>query len=175
MKVKDILKYSQNLYKKYNISIEELANKLKLDLTKKIEDLSYGNKKKVGIVDAILSYGDIYIFHETTGGLNPLIQEEFLKIIEDLKLKGKTIIYSAHVLSEVKRLCDRVCIIKDGKIIKVEEISDINEMKLKHVILKVRNEEKINIEGAMDIKYEKNNIRFSYTGDINKLMSELGK
>ncbi|MBU3131634.1 ABC transporter permease subunit [Clostridium gasigenes] len=175
MKVKDILKYSQNLYKKYNISIEELANKLKLDLTKKIEDLSYGNKKKVGIVDAILSDGDIYIFHETTGGLNPLIQEEFLKIIEDLKLKGKTIIYSAHVLSEVKRLCDRVCIIKDGKIIKVEEISDINEMKLKHVILKVRNEEKINIEGAMDIKYEKNNIRFSHTGDINKLMSELGK
>lgn len=115
MTVKKLLNYSQKLYGTFNISIDEYGKRLNLDLEKKIEDLSYGNKKKVGIIDTILSNGELIILDEATGGLDPLVQEEFFKIIEELRQHGKTIVYSAHVLTEIQRLCHRVGIIKEGK------------------------------------------------------------
>lgn len=173
MRVKELLKYSQELYKNKEVKIEELAERLQLDLNKKIEDLSYGNRKKVGIIDTLLSNGDLFIFDEATGGLDPLIQEEFFKILEQLKSRGKTIIYSAHVLSEVQRLCDRVGIIKNGNLIKVDEIDSLREINFKRVSLITENVNIKNIDNIWDYKESNGRISFNYSGDDRSLLKEI--
>lgn len=175
MKVKDLLDYSKRLYRNENISIEEYARRLNLDLNKKIEDLSYGNKKKVGIIDVIISDGDLLIFDEATGGLDPLVQEEFFKILKELKDKGKTIIYSAHILTEVQRLCDRVAIVKNGKLIKIEDINNINNINLKKISLISTSDEFKNFEHVYDYNKEGNHITFKYSGEISKLIHKLNE
>lgn len=173
MKVIDLLRYSKELYKTNTIEIEPLAERLQLDLNKRIEDLSYGNRKKVGIIDALLSDGDLFIFDEATGGLDPLIQEEFFNILEDLKNQGKTIIYSAHVLSEVQRLCDKVGIIKNGKLVKVEEVDKLREINLKQVSLITKDTSWQNFANISDYKKEKGRVSFSYSGNEKILLNKI--
>lgn len=175
MKVKDLLEYSKKLYKNNKISIESYAKRLNLDLEKRIEDLSYGNKKKVGIIDAIISDGEILILDEATGGLDPLIQNEFFNILDELKAKGKTIIYSAHILTEVQRLCDRVAIIKNGKLIKIEDVHSLNKINLKNIAITTDSDILKDINGVYDYKRNGNTISFKYSGSINDLTPELAK
>src|SRR5659263_598953 len=116
MKVIDLLKYSASFYKKdCSKKIVELAEIMDLDLNKKIDDLSFGNKKKLIILD------------EPTSGLDPLMQQKFFDLLEEENKKGSTILLSSHILGEVQRLCNRVAIIKEGEIIKVEKISTLQE------------------------------------------------
>lgn len=173
MKVIDLLNYSKELYKTNSMEIKPLAERLHLDLNKRIEDLSYGNRKKVGIIDTLLSGGDLFIFDEATGGLDPLIQEEFFQILEDLKQQGKTIIYSAHVLSEVQRLCDKVGIIKDGKLIKVEEVDKLREINLKKVSLTTKDTTLESFANILDYKKDKSKVSFTYNGDEKTLLNKL--
>lgn len=123
MKVIDLLKYSGSFYKRDRGLIErrikELAGIMNLDLNKKIDDLSYGNKKKVGIVQGLLHEPKLIILDEPTGGLDPLMQQKFFDLLREENEKGVTILFSSHILSEVQKLCDRVAIIKEGRIIKV--------------------------------------------------------
>jgi ABC-2 type transport system ATP-binding protein len=125
MRVKDLLAYSASFYKKdCSARIKELSEIMDLDMNKKIDDLSYGNKKKVGIVQGLLHDPKLIILDEPTGGLDPLMQQKFFDLIHEENKKGATIFLSSHILSEVQRLCDRVAIIKEGKIIQVEKMSD---------------------------------------------------
>ncbi len=121
MRVRDLLRYSASFYDKpkqvMHRRIEELAELLQLDLTRKIDDLSYGNKKKVGIIQGLLHDPDLIILDEPTGGLDPLMQQTFFQLLRDENAKGVTILFSSHILSEVQKLCDRVGIIKDGKLV----------------------------------------------------------
>jgi ABC-2 type transport system ATP-binding protein len=117
MKVKDLLKYSASFYKKdCSRRMKELAEIMDLDLNKKIDDLSLGNKKKVGIVQGLLHEPKLIILDEPTSGLDPLMQQKFFELLEEENRKGATILFSSHILSEVQRLCNRVAIIKEGKI-----------------------------------------------------------
>lgn len=175
MTVKKLLNYSQKLYGTFNISIDEYGKRLNLDLEKKIEDLSYGNKKKVGIIDTILSNGELIILDEATGGLDPLVQEEFFKIIEELRQHGKTIVYSAHVLTEIQRLCHRVGIIKEGKMIKVEDINNVNKINLKRVTLISNDIDLEKIKGISDYNKDNNRITFTYSGNPSELIRHLSK
>ncbi|GAE45685.1 ABC transporter [Mesobacillus boroniphilus JCM 21738] len=128
MKVMDLLKYSASFYKKdCTKRIKELADIMELDLTKKIDDLSLGNKKKVGIVQGLLHEPKLIILDEPTSGLDPLMQQKFFDLLEKENKKGATILFSSHILSEVQRLCDKVAIIKDGRIVTVEKISTLKE------------------------------------------------
>lgn len=128
MKVKDLLKYSASFYKKdCSKRIKELAKMMDLDLNKKIDDLSLGNKKKVGIVQGLLHEPKLIILDEPTSGLDPLMQQKFFELLEEENKKGATILFSSHILSEVQRLCNRVAIIKEGKIVTVEKISTLQE------------------------------------------------
>lgn len=173
MRVKDLLEYSKSLYGNKSIDIKKYAERLNLDLDKKIEDLSYGNKKKVGIIDTIISDGELLILDEATGGLDPLVQEEFFKILEELRNEGKTIIYSAHVLSEVQRLCCRVAIIKDGNLIKIEEINNLNKINLKKIKLNTSSDELKDFNGVYDYKRENSTVTFKYTGSISDIIKKL--
>ncbi|MCA9381311.1 ABC transporter ATP-binding protein [Candidatus Dojkabacteria bacterium] len=126
---KQIFNYAEKLYGiESNGEFEKLATELQLDINKKVKALSLGNKKKVGIIQAIIHQPDLLILDEPTSGLDPLIQQQILNIIKDFSSKGRTVFLSSHNLAEVQSVCDRVIMIKDAKIIfddKTESI--INE------------------------------------------------
>lgn len=177
MKVKDLLSYSASFYKKdCSKRITELAEILKLDLNKKIDDLSYGNKKKVGIVQGLLHEPKLIILDEPTGGLDPLMQQKFYDLLREENKKGVTIFFSSHVLSEVQKLCDRVAIIKDGELIKVESIKDLAKNNHKRFFLSINGsfDKKIfDINGVKNLKINGSEIEFLFKGDINTINARI--
>ncbi|MEG0077019.1 ABC transporter ATP-binding protein [Anaerorhabdus sp.] len=177
MKAIDLLKYSASFYKKdCTKKIEDLANRLELDLNKKIEDMSLGNKKKVGIIQGLLHSPKLIILDEPTSGLDPLIQKKFFEIIKEENKRGATVLFSSHILSEVQKICDRVAIIKEGRIISTQKISDLQEQAYKKVFITTKLEaSSILLEGMSDLVVQGNSISFMYKGDCNKLVQELTK
>ena len=174
MRAIDLLRYSASFYKidksHTDKKIHDLASQLNLDLNKKIDNLSYGNKKKVGIIQGLLHSPKLIILDEPTGGLDPLIQQKFFDILKVENKKGATILFSSHILSEVQKLCGRVAIIKEGKIIKVEEISSLIKNTYKRITLdsaKVLTETDFKIPGISDFKSTSGSVSFLYNGDIN--------
>ena len=175
MRVIDLLRYSGSFYKKdpgvIAKRIKELAAYLDLDLKKKIDDLSYGNKKKVGIIQGLLHEPKLIILDEPTGGLDPLMQQRFFDLLRQENKKGVTILFSSHILSEVQKLCDRVAIIKEGKIIRIETISSLVENA--HKRFKLETVEKIDakpfadLKGVSDLVITGNFVSFLYRGRIN--------
>jgi ABC-2 type transport system ATP-binding protein len=177
MKVIDLLKYSASFYKKDSKiiakRIRELAKYLDLDLKKKIDDLSYGNKKKVGIIQGLLHEPKLIILDEPTGGLDPLMQQRFFDLLRDENKKGVTILFSSHILNEVQKLCDRVAIIKDGKIIKVDTIRSLAENTHKRFRLetavRVDKSRFTGIKGISDLVITDNSVNFLFRGHINEI------
>lgn len=104
-----------------------LADQLELDLSRQIADLSSGNKQKVGLVQAFMHRPQVLILDEPTGGLDPLMQQEFYRLVHDAQEEGRTVFLSSHVLSEVERIADRVGIIREGRMVVVEELETLKE------------------------------------------------
>ena len=182
MKVKDLLKYSASFYKKDQKVIQKrikyLAELLDLDLNKKIDDLSYGNKKKVGIIQGIAHQPKLIILDEPTGGLDPLIQQKFFYLLKEENKKGATILFSSHILSEVQRLCHRVAIIKDGTIIKVEEISNLIGNNYKRFTLEMvgkASKSTFLVPGVSDIITAGSHVSFLFKGNINDINKVIAK
>ncbi|SFE22037.1 ABC-2 type transport system ATP-binding protein [Paenibacillus catalpae] len=176
MKVIDLLLYSLKFYPKGDIHrIHELSSQLELDLHRKIEDLSFGNRKKVGIVQALLHSPKLLILDEPTSGLDPLMQQVFFRMLEDERRKGTTIFFSSHVLSEVRNLCDRVAIVKEGQLIKVESIESLMKNQLRSVILTIDHPEHVslNINGIVKCEIRGNEIQLLYGGDIRELLNAI--
>ncbi|MBW9156155.1 ABC transporter ATP-binding protein [Clostridium sp. FP2] len=179
MKVIDLLKYSASFYKKdCSKRIIELAEIMNLDLNKKIDDLSYGNKKKVGIVQGLLHSPKLIILDEPTSGLDPLMQQKFFELLEKENKRGATILLSSHILSEVQRLCNRVAIIKEGKIIKVEKISTLQESNHKKFKIQVASkieDNYFNISGVSALDIKGKIISFLFRGNINFIMKKISE
>lgn len=177
MRVIDLLKYSASFYKKdCSKRIIELAEIMDLDLKKRIDDLSYGNKKKVGIVQGLLHEPKLIILDEPTSGLDPLMQQKFFDLLLEENKKGATILLSSHVLSEVQRLCTRVAIIKEGKIIKLETMSNLTENNYKRFKLEMKAEigkEHFNIVGVSNLEIVGNTMSFLFKGNINHIMKKI--
>lgn len=177
MKVIDLLKYSASFYKKdCNARIQELASILDLDLNKKIDDLSYGNKKKVGIVQGLLHEPKLIILDEPTSGLDPLMQQKFFDLLKEENKKGATILFSSHILSEVQKVCHRVAIIKEGEIVKVEKISTLTEDTYKKVSIDLAETLEIdyfNIPGVTKLLINDNTVSFLYKGNLNKMIKKI--
>ncbi|MDF2821123.1 MAG: transporter [Clostridiales bacterium] len=177
MKVKDLLNYSASFYKKdCKKRIQELSERMNLDLNKKIDDLSFGNKKKVGIVQGLLHSPDLIILDEPTSGLDPLMQQTFFDLLEEENKRGAAVLMSSHILGEVQRLCNRVAIIKEGKIIKLEKISTLQEASYKRFKFEIQNEipkDYFAIKGVNDLKVEGKTHSFIFKGDINTITTKL--
>ncbi|MFS0774584.1 ABC transporter ATP-binding protein [Neobacillus sp. 3P2-tot-E-2] len=177
MKVKDLLNYSASFYKKdCRKRIKELAEIMDLDLNKKIDDLSLGNKKKVGIVQGLLHEPKLIILDEPTSGLDPLMQQKFFELLEEENRKGATILFSSHILSEVQRLCNRVAIIKEGKIVTVEKISTLKENTYKKFKVETRatpDPNYFNLTGVNKLEVKDNHTSFLFKGNINDVMKKI--
>lgn len=177
MTIKEILDYHESFY---NINTHnkrcELVKRLKVDEKKKIEELSLGNMKKVGIILALMHSPKLLILDEATSGLDPVMQEEFYKLIKEEKEKGTTIFYSTHILNEVSKICDRVGIIRNGHLLKIETMEDLKEKELTFVTIVSNEIEKIEKElNMIPIEKAKDMIKIKNTLEINKLIKILGK
>ncbi len=158
MKVKDIFNYHESFYDKdLSKRRKELVKLLKIDENKKIEDLSLGNLKKVGIVLALMHEPELLILDEPTSGLDPIMQNVLHEILLKEKEKGTTILYSSHVLNEVSSLCDRVGFIKDGKIIKEDTMENVRKDNFTYLIINSKDVKKIKSDLKLKVVRESDN------------------
>lgn len=125
--VNEFLNYIASMRRRSSTRRKELCERFGLPVKKRISDLSKGNKQKVGIVVAFMHDPDVYILDEPTGGLDPLLQQEFYDLILEEKKRGKTVFFSSHNLAEVQRICDRVGILKDGFLVNIEDIHSLSK------------------------------------------------
>lgn len=179
MKVIDLLKYSASFYNKdCTRRIKELAEIMDLDLKKKIDDLSFGNKKKVGIVQGLLHEPKLIILDEPTSGLDPLMQQKFFELIGEENKKGATVFFSSHILSEVQKMCNRVAFIKDGKIRKLEKMSTLQDSNYKRISVEAKSgitRETFNMNGVSDFVIKGNTANFIFKGNINNITKKLAE
>jgi ABC-2 type transport system ATP-binding protein len=170
MKVIDLLKYSASFYEKdCTERIHELAEIMELDLKRVIDDLSYGNKKKVGIVQGLLHQPKVIFLDEPTAGLDPLIQRKFFNLIREENKNGATIFFSSHILSVVQRICNRVAIIREGKIVEIQDIETLQKENYKKVRIVADgiDAKLFEVEGVTNLQQNNNRISLFYKGDIN--------
>ena len=171
MRVGELIKLSAKLQKKdCSEEAQVLCNRLELDVKKKIEDLSLGNRKKVGIVCAMQHKPKLYILDEPTSGLDPLMQKEFWNILKERNEDGATIFLSSHVLSEVQRHCKNAGIIRGGKLIVSDSVSALSKTSARRVNLHGVNNI-CGLEGVRDVVNHGDSVSFLYQGDIKNLVS----
>lgn len=175
MTVKDTLDYALSFFKgKDNKKQKELCERFQLDQKRKIGELSYGNRKKVGIVVSLQHSPYILILDEPTGGLDPLMQREFFNILEEEHGKGKTIFMSSHILSEIEHHAETAAFIRDGRIILREEVAEIANNSARRVSLRGKVDLK-SLNGVKEIQENKDGISFLYSGESMKLLDTLSK
>ena len=173
--IKQIFDYHETFYKE-NLKKrrKELVKLLKINESKKIEDLSLGNLKKVGIVLALMHEPEILILDEPTSGLDPIMQNVFHNILLEEKNKGTTILYSSHILSEVSNICDKVGFIKNGKIIKEDSILNIKKENYTYLKIYSCDIEKIKKDLKLKIiKETTNEVVFINNLEPNKVIKKL--
>ena len=173
MKVKDVLRLSADM-RKMNCAEEarKLCERLQLNTSRKVDELSFGNRKKVAIVCALQSTPELLILDEPTGGLDPLMQREFFDIIRERNRNGATIFMSSHVLSEIQRNCTRAAIIREGKIIACDSVDALSKTSAKWVA--VRGSVALDgLDGIRDKMDMDGSITFLYSGDMNILLERL--
>lgn len=173
MKVLELLRYSASFYDKdCEERIQYLAEYMELDLTRKIQDLSYGNKKKVGIVQGLLHSPKLIVLDEPTSGLDPLMQQKFFNLIREENKKGATVFFSSHILSEVQQLCNRVAIIKDGEIVSIQDMKEMRRDNYKKFVIRGEklNNGKFDIDGVMNLETRDDKVSFFFKGDVNQIV-----
>lgn len=173
MRVKDILKLSASLRKTdCTKNVKELCERLQLDVSRKVEELSFGNRKKVGIVCALQHNPQLLLLDEPTSGLDPLMQHEFFQILQERHKEGATVFLSSHVLSEIQHNCTRAAIIRDGEIIACQNVEEIPKNNAKRVTIE-GTADLSGLPGIRSLKKTNDTITFLYSGDINQLLHTL--
>jgi ABC-2 type transport system ATP-binding protein len=176
MKVKDLLKYSASFYAHdCTQRIKELSDVMELEQNRRISDLSYGNKKKVGIVQGLLHSPKLLFLDEPTAGLDPLMQRNFFDLIRQENARGVTVFFSSHILGEVQRLCTRVGIIREGKIAEISDIRTLqqNNYKKVHITAAELTPAAFEMPGVTNLQTEDSTINFFFKGDINSVLQKI--
>jgi len=161
-----------------NHKASEIARRLDLDLTKKFKSLSSGNKQKLGIVLALMHSPQLLIMDEPTVGLDPLLQNEIYDMLTELKKQGTTIFISSHNLPEVERICDRVGIIKKGRMVAVETLKELSGKRLHRVEVRFADKftkKEFDFDGVENIEAMPDGLIFSVGGDLNPVLAKISK
>ncbi|GAB4532758.1 MAG: ABC transporter ATP-binding protein [Anaerolineales bacterium] len=179
MKVIDLLRYSASFYPgDHTARMHELADYMELDLPRRIDDLSYGNKKKVGIVQGLLHAPKLLFLDEPTSGLDPLMQRKFFDLIrKENRERGVTVFFSSHILGEVQRMCDRVGIIREGRMVEISDIKTLqqNNYKKVHVSGPGLDAAAFELPGVTNLQADDGRLRFFFRGDINDVLAALAR
>ena len=176
MKVGDVLALSAKLRKKdCAAEAKRLCERLELDAGRKVDELSFGNRKKVGIVCAMQHEPRLYVLDEPTSGLDPLMQQEFYALLRERNERGATVFLSSHVLSEVSRYCRRAAVIREGRIVAADSVENLGHTGIKKVVLRgVADAGALSaIENARELAVADGTARFLYAGDAKKLVAAL--
>lgn len=175
MKVKDVIKLSADLRKKdCKKESKELCERLELDTEKRVEELSFGNRKKVAIVCALQHKPHLCVLDEPTGGLDPLMQREFFSILKERNAEGATIFLSSHILSEIQRNCTRAAIVREGKLIACDSVESLSKTNAKRIHID-GNADISSLKNVRDVQKTDNGISFLYSGDINEFLQYISK
>ena len=177
MTVGELFDYHESFYNKnLNKRRKELVKLLKINESKKIEDLSLGNLKKVGIVLSLMHEPEILILDEPTSGLDPIMQNVFHEILLKEKEKGTTILYSSHVLNEVSNICDRIGFIKSGIIIKEDSMDNIKKDNYTYLTVSSENIKEIKKDLKLKVINESDReMTFINNLDSNTIIKKLSK
>jgi ABC-2 type transport system ATP-binding protein len=153
---------------------EALAERFQADLDRPLGELSRGNRQKIGLVQAAFHDPELLVLDEPTSGLDPLMQEAFLDFVRDERRRGRTVFLSSHDLDEVERVCDRVGIIRDGRLAAVESVEEVTGRAYRHVTLefaeRVDPDEFGRLPGVIDLEPEGRRIAFKATGDLDPVI-----
>ena len=176
MKVIDLLKYSASFYDcDCTQRLHDLSEIMELELNRRISDLSYGNKKKVGIVQGLLHSPKLLFLDEPTAGLDPLMQRKFFNLIREENARGVTVFFSSHILGEVQRLCTRVGIIREGRIVEISNIRTLQQNNYKKVGVAADglNPGRFDLPGVTNLHAENGTVHFFFKGDINAVLHRI--
>lgn len=175
MKVKDVIKLSADLRKKdCRKEAEVLCERLGLDTEKRVEELSFGNRKKVAIVCALQHKPRLCVLDEPTGGLDPLMQREFFAILKERNAEGATIFLSSHILSEIQRNCTRAAIVREGRLIACDSVDSLSKTNAKRIHIE-GNADISALKNVRDVQKSDNGINFLFSGDINEFLQYISK
>ena len=172
LKVHQIIDYFRSMRNVDDDYLKKIIHVLDIDVQKKFKNLSFGNKKKIGIVVALMHQPKLLILDEPTSGLDPLIQSRFLELIAEQKQNGTTILLSSHVLSEIEKVCDRVGLIKEGEILFIKTMEDIRKDEHKRVIVEPQTDA-LSCPGLSFMTHHQHKSYYAYHGEINPLIQYL--
>jgi len=175
MRVVDLLKYSASFYDGDSTErMKYLSDLMGLEMNRRIRDLSFGNKKKVGIVQGLLHSPKLLLLDEPTSGLDPLMQRKFFQLIREENQRGVTVFFSSHILGEVQRLCQRVAIIREGSLVELANIASLQKNNYKKVRISIEQPVDLSgLAGVANIQQEDGTTQFFYRGDIKLLLRHL--
>jgi ABC-2 type transport system ATP-binding protein len=155
--------------------VDALADRLDADLSKKVGDLSSGNRQKIGLILAFMSRPELLIMDEPSSGLDPLVQRQFQRMMREVAKEGRTVFLSSHTLSEVQRVADRVGIIRHGKLIAVEAVSELRSKAIRKIdlLFDAPVDEKVfaAVDGVRDVRAENHHVSFSFDGKMAELLA----
>ena len=175
MRGRDLIRLSADLRRKdCRKTSSDLCERLQLDPSRRISELSFGNRKKLAIVCALQHDPQICILDEPTGGLDPLMQREFFEILKERNKKGMTVFLSSHILSEVQRFCSRAAIIREGRIIASGSVEELTRTNAKRVTVRGTFDPS-GLPDVRDLQISGDMVSFLYGGDINLLLSRLSR
>ena len=158
--------------------MEELAGRLELSLDRRIGDLSRGNRQKVGLLQAFVHEPELLILDEPTSGLDPLVQHTFHELVREVVAVGRTVFVSSHVLAEVQEICDRVGIVRAGRLVTVEHVTTLRERSLRKVVVRFADGvplELARLPGVHDLRNEQSRATFHLEGEIDPLLKVLAR
>lgn len=175
MRVRDVLKLSANLHRcDCKKTANRLCERLQLDTTRKVDELSFGNRKKTAIVCALQHEPDLLVLDEPTSGLDPLMQREFFEILRERNKQGTTIFLSSHILSEVQHNCSHAAMIREGKIIAGGSVEELSRTGAKRVSIQGQIDCE-GLAGVRDLRKSPEGVSFLYSGDMQALLSVIAR
>lgn len=175
MRGRDLIRLSADLHRKdCKKTSEELCERLQLDPSRRIGELSFGNRKKLAVICALQHNPRLCILDEPTGGLDPLMQREFFEILKERNRQGMTVFLSSHILSEIQRFCSRAAIIREGRIIASGSVEELARTNAKRISIRGYFDPS-GLPDVRDLQRSDDTVSFLYGGDINLLLARLGK
>ncbi len=159
--------------------VQTLAARFECDLPRRIKTLSHGNKRKIGLIQAFMNKPELVILDEPTNGLDPLMQHEFYHLLDETKKAGRTVFLSSHIMPEVEKVCDRVAIIREGKLVTVETIGELKAKTLRrleiHFARPVPPGSFAGVPGVKDVSVQGDLLTCNVTGSLDALIKAAAK